>query len=176
MSICEQLKISESFFDGYELPLTIQDALIFFSTEIEDSNNIPDHIKLLLTLIRRNPDITDEELIKESNTSWFTNQAAFYIGQSDGNKNSMLEVFYKIFNLAIDNFDIYKNLSKKFIVTCQGKINEIFDLDSFKSPFNKNHPCYHYYEKCHQLQDLHIRYSLIDESMIFYRRGDGMMG
>jgi hypothetical protein len=174
MSICEQLKISESFFDGYELPLTIQDALIFFSTEIEDLNNIPHHIKLLLTVIRENPDMTDEVLIHRSDISWFTEQASFYINQANGNKNSMLESIYKVFNLAIDHFDIYKKLckisQKNFIVTCQEKINEIFGLDYFKCPFNKNHPCYHYYEKCHQLQDLHIRYDLIDESMIFYRR------
>lgn len=184
MSICDQLRISETFFDGYELPLTIQDALIFFSTEIEDQNNIPHHIKSLLIQITEDPDMTDEELINNSNLEWFIHQALFYINQAIlGNKNSVLESIYKVFNFCIDNFDIYKKISKssrnhiRFNNICQQKINEIFSMVmGYDFKINKNHPCYRYYEKCHQLQDLHIRYSIVDESMIVYKRGDEMMG
>jgi hypothetical protein len=176
MSICEQLRISDTFFDGYELPLTIQDVLIFFSTEIEDQNNIPRHIKDLLDVIRLNSEMTDEELIIHSDLSWFSYNVSIYINPSIQNENPKLVNFYSIFNFCIEHYDIYQTEGmKRFRNTCQEKINEVLSEIVVKHffNFNKNHPCYPVYEKCHQLQDLHIRDRLVHErSLIYKKRGD----
>ena len=186
MSICEQLRISETFFDGYELPLTIQDALIFFSTEIEDQNNIPHHIKKLLDKIRINPGMTDEDLIKDANISWFCYNVTNYVTSAIQNENSKLRNFYSIFNFCIEHYDIYQIQvpeMERFRNMCQQKINEVLDAIFKKYAFkkyafnlNKNHPFYPVYQKCHELQDLHIRDHIVEDSMITYRRGDEMMG
>lgn len=179
MSICEQLRISETFFDGYELPLTIQDALIFFSTEIEDENNIPYHIKQLLDARRLNSEMSDEELIIESEHLWFSDNVSFYLNSAIPNENSKLEKFYSIFDFCVENYNIYqRERLKRFRNTCQEKINEVL-TDIVKKHyfnFNKNHPCYPLYDKCNQLQDLHIRDRLVEERLISKKRGDEMMG
>jgi hypothetical protein len=179
MSICERLRISETFFDGYALPETIEDTLIFFSTEIEDQNNIPEHINKLLIFKRLNPGMTDEELIKESDCIWFTDNVSFYLQSAIQNENSKIETFYSIFEFCIENYDIYqREVFKRFRNINQNKINEVL-TDIVKKHyfnFNKNHACYPVYEKCHQLQDLHIRDQLVDESLITNRRGEEMMG
>lgn len=182
MSICEQLRISETFFDGYELPETVEDTLIFFSTEIEDQNNIPEHIKKLLDKKRANPGMTEEELIRQSDMIWFSCTVAHYVNNAINNENPKLGNFYSIFKFCIENYDIYNGSKgsemKRFIIICQQKINDVLDtiFNKHSFNFNKNHPCYSVYQKCHELQDLHIRDGLIDQSMITYRRGDEMMG
>lgn len=181
MSICEQLRINETFFDGYELPETVEDVLIFFSTEIEDQNNIPEHIKKLLDKHRENPEMTDEELIRECDIIWFSCSIAHYVNSAVNNENPKLANFYSIFKFCIENYNIYssnRTQMKRLITICQQKINEVLDAVFKKHVFNinKNHPCYRIYQKCHELQDLHIRDHLVDETMISYRRGDEMMG
>jgi hypothetical protein len=178
MSICERLRISETFFDGYELPETIEDALIFFSTEIEDQNNIPEHIKKLLDFNRLNPGMTDEELIRESDHNWFANNISFYLQSAIQNENSKIEIFYSIFQFCIENYYIYQRETlKRFRNTSQHKINEVLnDMKKYSFNFNKNNTCYLLYEKCHQLQDLHIRDHLVDESLFINKRGEEMMG
>lgn len=166
MSICQQLRINESLFEGYELPLTIRDALIFFSTE-NLGQNTPKHMNSLLTLIRENNEISDEELIKQSDVKWLIEQIQTQLTRGETNKNLKIQVMYNIFSLCLENYEIYKNTSI-FIKAAQEKITHL--LDYLK---DCNHPAY---QKAHELQDLHIRDNLVDRELIVHIRGEDMMG
>lgn len=133
-TICQQLKINESLFDGNPLPDTIEDVFIFFSTEEMDVNNIPMHIPRLLQYIRENPHSTDEEKISNCEIVWITNEIKVQLNRIDGNINERtlnklkIDSLYNIFSILIDNFDIYKRMGQRFITISRSKIDDVFSL------------------------------------------------
>ena len=85
--ICHELKINESLFDGNPLPDTLEDVLIFFSTEELDENNVPKHIPKLLQYIRENPDSSDEEKINRCQIYWLSREISFELNRINNNIN-----------------------------------------------------------------------------------------
>jgi len=140
-SICQQLKINESLFEGNPLPDTIEDVFIFFSTEEMDVNNIPIHIPRLLQYIRENPHSTDEEKISHCEIFWITNEIKLQLDRTDDidertiNNDGKeayfklkIDCLYNVFCILIDNFDIYKRMGQRFITISRSKIDDIFML------------------------------------------------
>jgi len=154
MSICHLIRVDESFFDGYELPETVQDALIFFMTEMSDDNNIPRHIMALLRSARENPDMEEEKMIEEAQKYWLVDNIKQQLDRNESNKNLKIECLHNIVCLCLDNYDTYKKLGK-FIEVTDYKIKDLLD--------NVDKNCI-YYVKAKELQDLHIRDSLIPDS------------
>lgn len=158
MSICDSLRINTSTFEGYELPETVYDALIFFSTEVIDDNNIPKHIKDLLTMNRENPDMEEEKMIEEAKKHFLMENIKQQLNRNETNNILKIDCIYNILCLCLDDYDTYKMLGQ-FINVMDYKIREILSvIDN-----NKNNICY---VKARELQDLHIRDLHIRDSLI----------
>ena len=138
--ICHELKINESLFDGNPLPDTLEDVLIFFSTEELDENNVPKHIPKLLQYIRENPDSSDEEKINRCQIYWLSREISFELNRINNNINERslnnddkdyyfkqkIDCLYNIFSLLINNFYIYKRMGQRFLEISRSKIDDIF--------------------------------------------------
>jgi len=128
MDVCKALRINDTIFDGFLLPETIYDALIFFSTEITDSNNIPMHIKELQAHLPRNPHLSHEDIINISNKSWLVFEIKAQLDRNEKTDELKKDVMTNIFTLCIDNFDIYRILDTPFINVCKTKLEDIISL------------------------------------------------
>lgn len=162
--ICSLLRIEESIFEGYELPETVEDVFIFFSTEISDPNNIPFHIKEAQTYIRsnriQNIDENKEVIVDVINKNWFVYHVKCQLdilNKKDNKKDKQhllkVHIASNIFKLCIDNFDIYKDVGDNFIKMCKSKLEEVSKLE------------YHTYNydvilKAKQLHKLHVENDL----------------
>jgi hypothetical protein len=158
MNICQSLRINETIFEGFLTPETIHDALIFFSTEITDSNNIPYHIKKLQIYINSNPHATIEELINFSDRTWLLNELNNQLDRNELNtqvsRNEKKEILTNFFTLCIENFDIIRTLnSHTFFNICKSKIEEIKSLK-----YNSNNKIV--LLKSNQLKDLFTIYGI----------------
>ena len=156
MDVCNLLRINSTIFDGFLIPETISDALIFFSTEIIDSNNIPYHIKHLQTYVDRNQQVTDEIMIDVSNKNWLIGEIKIQLERNERKQKLIKDVLTKIFILCIDNFDIYRNITS-LTSTLKQKLDEVLDL---KTKLNSNSLDLNVILKAEQLKELHETYSL----------------
>ncbi len=126
MNICENLKINPSSFEGFELPQTAEDALIFFRTEVSDVNNIPEHIRRVINDFSRNIiPLTEDEIIRETKKKWFTVNVKHQLERNEKIKELKLDCLYNIFELCINNCDIYILMGGDFIEVCKRKIKEV---------------------------------------------------
>ena len=134
--ICQLLKINESIFEGNPLPDTVEDVIIFFTTENINQNNIPKHITLFLNYNRENPHNTDDENIKRCQILWLCEEIQFHLNKIEGvidviiENNDIfqmkIECYSNIFSKCIDNFDIFRNMGENFHRVSGNKIREIF--------------------------------------------------
>ena len=139
-AICQVFKISESLFEGNPLPDTVEDIIIFFTTENIGENNIPKHILGFLDFNRENPHSTYDEKIEKCQILWLYEEISFHTKRTktDG-KNicekyllaQTIDCFSNIFSLCIDNFDTFKKMGQRFHTVCREKIQEV--LRSFSS-------------------------------------------
>jgi len=141
-AICQLFKINESLFEGNPLPGTVEDVIIFFTTENIGENNIPKHILGLLDFNLENPHSTDDEKIEKCQILWLYEEISFHINRTKTDRtdrtdrtNQLLvqtiDCFSKVFSLCIDNFDTFKKMGKRFHIVCREKIQEV--LSSFSS-------------------------------------------
>ncbi len=129
MNVCNQLKINPSSFEGFELPLTVQDAIIFFRSEI-NINNIPEHIRNVIELLDTGRISTDDEIIFHSRKQWLVTKIRHQLNRNEKLMKLKLDCIINIFQYCIDEYDIYKTMDNSFIRICNQKIQEVLVLNS----------------------------------------------
>ncbi len=129
--LCQLLHMNESLFEGNPLPETLEDVIIFFSTENIGENNVPKHITDLLRYSLNNPHSTIDEKVLLCRRSWLCHEIDFHINKPTGlNENLVfsqkVDSFSNVFSLCIDNFDLYLHMSSRFHDVCRQKIEDVY--------------------------------------------------